>query len=109
MRFFRRRKPLHERLADAGGLDTGQRAPTGLSSEPPGWDGEPRGESGIHGVPRPRRWDTVVQAEAADLVGDAGHFGAPDGGTHVVDQDEPDAAVEPLPQAAEHALPPPYR
>src|SRR3954454_2533297 len=36
MRFSRRRKPLHERLADAGGLDTGQRAPTGLSAEPPG-------------------------------------------------------------------------
>jgi len=109
MRFFRRRKPLHERLADAGGLDTGQRAPTGLSAEPPGWDGEPRGESGIHGVPRPRRWDTVVQAEASDLVGDAVHFVALDDGTLVVDEDEPDAALTPLAEAVEQSLRPPYR
>src|SRR4051812_49510617 len=109
MRVFRRRKPLHERLADAGGLETGARGPTGLSSEPPGWDGEPRGESGIHGVPRPRRWDTVVQAEASDLVGDAVHFVALDDGTLVVDEDEPDAALTPLAEAVEQSLRPPYR
>ena len=55
-------------------------APTGLSSEPPGWDGEQRGEPGIHGVPRPRRWDAVATAAAPGLRGEIVHFVAlPDG------------------------------
>jgi hypothetical protein len=58
-----RRKPLHERLAQAGGLvdsaaeDT--RAP---------WD-----KAGIHGVHRPREWDEVTTVEA-DLPGDRATF-----------------------------------
>ena len=96
MRLFRRRKPLHEQLAEAGELSFGSAAPApaGLSSEPPGWDGEPRGEPGIHGVPRPRRWDAVATADAPGLRGEIVHFVALPDGTLVVEEDEPDRCAD---------------
>ena len=109
MGLFRRRKPLHERLADAGGLTSGPAPPPGLIADTPGWDGEARGEPGIHGVPRARRWDTVGSAEAPDLRGDAVHFVALEDGTLVVDEDEPDGALASLADAVEQTIPPPYR
>ena len=85
MGLFRRRKPLHERLADAGGIPLGATGnPPGASAEPPGWDGEPRGEPGIHGVPRARRWEVVASADAPSLRGDAVHFVTLEDGTLVV-------------------------
>jgi hypothetical protein len=108
---FRRRKPLHEQLATAGdlslGFDTG--GPTGLSGQPPGWDGEQRGEPGIHGVPRARRWDAVATTGAPGLGGDNVHFIALTDGTLVVEEDEPDDALVPLAEAVEASIPPPYR
>jgi hypothetical protein len=107
---FRRRKPLHQELAEAGDLGVGSfGAPVGQSAEPPGWDGEPRGEPGIHGVPRSRQWDTVVSAEAPRLKGDSVHFAALEDGTLVVDEDEPDDSLTPLAEAIESSIPPPYR
>jgi Fe2+ transport system protein FeoA len=107
---FRRRKPLHERLADAGGLTDALSEPEpGLAADTPGWDGEQRGEPGIHGVPRARRWDTVATAEAPDLKGDAVHFVALADGTLVVEEDEPDGALSTLAEAVEQTTPPPYR
>lgn len=108
MGFFRRRKPLHERLADEGGL-TGELRTPGLVAETPGWDGERRGEPGIHGVPRARRWDAVASADAPDLKGDAVHFVTLDDGTLVVEEDEPDGALASLADAVEQTIPPPYR
>ncbi|NUR77843.1 MAG: hypothetical protein HOQ28_16345, partial [Thermoleophilia bacterium] len=100
----------HERLADAGGVEFGARAAaTGLAAQPPGWDGEARGVTGIHGVPRARRWDTVGSAEAPALRGDAVHFVALGDGTLVVDEDEPNDALMPLADAVEESIPPPYR
>jgi hypothetical protein len=104
---FGRRRPLHEQLARAGGL-LGTR-PDGLSADPPGWDGEQRGEPGIHGVPRARRWDAVASAEAPGLRGDAVHFVTLEDRTVVVDEDEPDGALAPLADAVEQTIPPPYR
>jgi hypothetical protein len=110
MNLFRRRKPLHERLADAGGLAEALLVPrTGLPAETPSWDGERRGEPGIHGVPRARRWDTVASAEAPDLKGDSVHFVALPDDTLVVEEDEPDGALASLADAVEQAIPPPYR
>jgi Fe2+ transport system protein FeoA len=114
MGLFRRRKPLHERLADAGGIaDELSGAPSepapGLAADAPGWDGEQRGEPGIHGVPRARRWDTVANVEAPALTGDAVHFVALPDGTLVLDEDEPDGALAPLADAVEQTLPAPYR
>jgi hypothetical protein len=111
MPLFRRRKPLHEQLAEAGGfaLAPDMGAAPGLSAQPPGWDGAPRGEPGIHGVPQARRWETVASAEAPGLKGDDVHFVALEDGTLVLDEDEPDASLAPLAEAVEAAIPPPYR
>jgi len=108
---FGRRKPLHEQLAEAGevALGSAEAAPAGLSAEAPGWDGEPRGEPGIHGVPRPRRWDVVASAVAPGLAGETIHFVALSDGTLVVEEDEPDDALAPLAEAVEASIPPPYR
>jgi hypothetical protein len=109
VRLFGRRKPLHEQLAEAGEFSFGSAdpAPTGLSSEPPGWDGEQRGEPGIHGVPRPRRWDAVATTAAPGLRGEIVHFVALPDGTLVVEEDEPDDALTPLAHAVEASIPRP--
>jgi hypothetical protein len=107
---FRRRKPLHQELADAGGLGLSSiGAPIGQVAEPPGWDGEQRGEPGIHGVPRTRKWDVVASADAPGLKGDGVNFAALEDGTLVVDEDEPDDSLAPLAEAIESSIPPPYR
>ena len=109
MPLFRRRKPLHERLAEAGGIALGMQ-PGGFLSQPPGWDGRsPLGEPAFHGIPRPRRWETVASADAPRLRGDAVHFVALGDGTLVVDEDEPDGSLAPLADAVEATIPPPYR
>jgi hypothetical protein len=111
VRLFGQRQPLHRALADAAGLSLGDgsvNAP-GPAAAPPGWDGEQRGEAGIHGVPRARRWDAVVAADAPGLRGDAVHFVALEDGTIVVEEDEPDDALAPLAEAIESRLAPPYR
>jgi hypothetical protein len=109
---FRRSKPLHVQLAEAGGVSLdGETADTrvGQAAEPPGWDGEPRGEPGIHGVPRPRRWDAVATADAPALTGDAVRFVALPDGSVLVEEDEPDGSLTPLAAAVEASVEPPYR
>ncbi len=89
--------------------------PAGLSAEPPGWDGEPRGEPGIHGIARARRWDAVVTGSAPGLEGDATEFVAlADGtllavGTLLASGGAADEAVRPLADAVRPALDPPFR
>jgi hypothetical protein len=97
--FWKREKPLHEQLADEGGMTLAQ---TGGREVAP-WD-----KAGIHGVPRPRRWDAVVSAEA-DVPGDTVHFVALEDRTLIVDEDVPDEALTPLADAVEVELSPPYR
>jgi hypothetical protein len=111
VRLFRRRQPLHRRLAEAANLpfEDDPAPPPSLAAQPPGWDGEARGEAGIHGVPRARRWDTVATAETAGLRGDVVHFVALPDGTLVVEEDQPDDALAPLAEAVEDGIRPPYR
>jgi hypothetical protein len=112
MGLFRRAKPLHLQLADDAGLslaETGNARPPGLPAEPPGWDGEQRGEVGIHGVSRARRWDAVATAAAPELTGDSLRFTALPDGTLLVDDDQPEGALDPIAQAIEGSLRPPYR
>ena len=111
MRLFGRNQAVHRRLAAAAGLSLGdaEQKMSGPPAAPPGWDGEQRGEPGIHGVPRARRWDAVATAEAPALRGSAVHFVALPDGTLVVDEDEPDDALTPLAGAVEARLEPPYR
>jgi hypothetical protein len=88
---FRRRKPLHERLAEEGGLVD---RPAG--GRPP-WD-----HAGVHGVARPRRWDAVATVEAPGLDhGDREFVLLPDG-TLLGDQSE-------VALAEAVALQPPFR
>ena len=87
MRLFRRRPPLHEQLARAGGLTPPDPRPQ--------WQ-----ETGIHGIARAREWDVTATAEAPELEGDAVDF--------VVLPDRPlEPELEPLAEAID--LAPPYR
>jgi len=109
---FRRRAPLHRRLAEEAdmlaGLGIPGRSPA-QAAEPPGWDGEARGEAGIHGVPRARRWDAVATAAAPGLRGDRIHLVSLTDGTLIVEEDEPDGALAPLADAVDRTLAPPYK
>jgi hypothetical protein len=99
-----RREPIHKKLARQARLDQLD------EQEPPPVDPGPHwGATGIHGVPRPRRWDSVASAEAPGLEGDAVHFVALPNGDLVVDEDEPNDTLDPLAQAVEETLQPPYR
>jgi hypothetical protein len=127
MGFFRRGRPLHEQLAEEGGLDFGPepgetgRAPSrlaglmhgladGFLTAPPDEFGNPSplGEVGVHGVPRARRWDVVASARV-ELPVDEVHFAALPDGTLIVDEEVPDGSLTPLAEAIEVTLNPPYR
>jgi hypothetical protein len=94
-----RRKPLHQRLAEEGGLVAREPARplfTGVIDE-----------TGIHGVPRERQYDAVVTADAPDLPGTAAQFvGLADGSLLL---EEGDGDLSPLADAVEQALARPYR
>jgi hypothetical protein len=96
---FRRSKPLHERLAEEGGLvEPSPRQPlyTGAISE-----------TGIHGIPREREYDAVVAAEAPDVQGDAARFVTLEDGGLLVE--EGDGDLTPLADAIEQEVKRPYR
>jgi hypothetical protein len=121
---FRRDRPLHEQLAEEGGLDLEpepDRTPSrlaglmhgladGFLTAPPDEFGNPSplGEVAVHGVPRARRWDVVASAQV-ELPGDGVHFVALPDGTLVVEEDVPDGSLAPLADAIEVTLSPPYR
>jgi hypothetical protein len=90
-----RRKPLHERLAEEGGL---------YGSEPQEDRRAPWDKAGIHGVHRPREWDEVTTVEA-DVDGERARFVVPDDKRIVVEEGPDD--LEPLADAV--SLRPPYR
>jgi len=93
---FRRKEPLHERLAREGGLVEPDDAPA------------PWREVGVHGMERPREWDATVAAEVPGLEGDAATFVVlPDGSVLV--EEGPDSSLQGLADAVEQELRPPYR
>jgi hypothetical protein len=99
MALFRRREPLHERLAREGGLN----AAAAPLDPRPAWQ-----ETGIHGIHRPREWDATVTADAPDIEGDAVRFLALPDGTLLVEEG-PDDSLEPLAAAVEQSVGAPYR
>ena len=99
-----RREPIHKKLARQARLDDlADREPAPVDPGPH-W-----GSAGIHGIPRPRRWDAVASAEAPGLRGDEVHFVALPNGDLVVDEDEPDDTLRALAEAVEETIDPPYR
>jgi hypothetical protein len=56
-----------------------------------------------------REWDAVVTAEAAEIEGDRVDFVALPDGSLLVEEEEGDAALDPLSAAVEAQLAPPYR
>jgi hypothetical protein len=105
MPFWRRDEPVHKKLAKA--LLNAQAG--GYLAHPPDLEGNvTTGAVGLHGVPRPRRWDVVIAVETR-LDGDELHFAALPDGTLIVDEDVPEGALAPLAEAVEEQLPPPYR
>lgn len=110
MPLFRRAKPLHQRLAEEGGLSAGldDRTPA-PAAQLPGWDGEPRGEPGVHGVPRARRWDAVETVDAPELRGNEVKLVALGDGSILCEENETEVALEPLVAAVGARLDPPFR
>jgi hypothetical protein len=124
--FFRRGKPLHERLAEEAGMvlpDDPREGTEGLSGgERAAWlagalAGVPtptnpahplHDVTAIHGIPRNREWDGVASAEAPELPGDQADFVALADGTLYTDDDLPDDALAPLADALESAVEAPY-
>ena len=99
-----RREPIHKKLARQARLDDLAAQDPAPVDPGPHW-----GATGIHGVPRPRRWDAVASTEASGLHGDEVHFVALPNGDLVVDEDEPDDTLRALAEAVEASLEPPYR
>jgi hypothetical protein len=110
--FWRKREPLHERLAREGGMAT-----QGRTAELDSRDGSlyagpldtaPRwGEVGIHGIHRPREWDAVSIAEAPELSGSEARFVALADGSILAETD--DLGLESLAAALEGSIQAPYR
>jgi hypothetical protein len=93
-----RRKPLHQRLAEKGGLVESSTRPLFTGVIP---------ETGIHGVPRERQFDAVVTAEASEIEGATARFvGLPDGSLLV---EEGEGDLTPLAEAIEQEVKAPYR
>ncbi len=97
MSLFRRREPLHTRLARAGGLLEDEGEPLR-----PAWD-----NAGIHGVQRVRRWDAVATVDAPELEGEHAVFVALSPEQLVVE--EGPRQVERLAEALGREPEPPYR
>ena len=102
MPFWRRRKPLHEELAEGTGLLDWK--PTHAPVTPPALTGT---LDVLHGG-RQRQWDAVTTAEAPDLSGNELAFSSLPDGSLLVDDSVPDGALAPLADAVEQALEPPY-
>ena len=98
MGLFRRAKPLHERLAEEGGLVEHRPGPLFTGMIP---------ETGIHGVPRERRYDAVATTDAPDAQGDTATFVGLADGSLLVEDGEGDLA--PLADAIEQEVTRPYR
>jgi hypothetical protein len=93
-----RRKPLHERLAEEGGLVERSTVPLFTGAIP---------EAGIHGIPRERQYDAVATTEAPDAEGDAARFVGLENGSLLIE--EGDGDLTPLADAIEQKIARPYR
>jgi hypothetical protein len=98
MSLFRRSKPLHERLAEEGGLVERRAGPLFTGVIP---------ETGIHGVPRERQYDAVATTDAPDASGSSARFVALEDGSLLVEDGDGDLTA--LANAIEQEISRPYR
>jgi hypothetical protein len=92
------RKPLHQRLAEEGGLVERSTVPLFTGVIP---------ETGIHGIPRERQYDAVAATDAPDAEGDSARFVGLEDGSLLIEEGEGD--LTPLANAIEQEISRPYR
>jgi hypothetical protein len=119
MRFLRRGETLNERLLREAGLREQQAEAAAETSAPAPLDPVvafrqhfDSGAGALAGAglpPRARHWDTFVTADAPDVEGNEVDFVALPDGAILVEKEEGDAALEPLANAVETRIAPPYR
>jgi hypothetical protein len=93
-----RRKPLHQRLAEEGGLVERPTRPLFTGVIP---------ETGIHGVPRERQYEAVVAVDAPDVEGATARFVGLEDGSLLVEEGDGDLTA--LAEAIEREVVAPYR
>ena len=93
-----RRKPLHQRLAEKGGLVERSTVPLFTGIIP---------EAGIHGIPRERQYDAVATTEAPDAEGDSAHFVGLEDGSLLIEEGQGDLTA--FADAIEQEVARPYR
>jgi hypothetical protein len=93
-----KRKPLHERLAEEGGLVEPPTRPLFTGVIP---------ETGIHGVPRQREYEAVVTTDAPDVQGSSVRFVGLEDGSLLIEDGEGDLSA--LAEAIEREVVAPYR
>jgi hypothetical protein len=93
-----RQKPLHQRLAEEGGLVERSTVPLFTGVIP---------ETGIHGIPRERQYDAVATTDAPDAVGDSARFVGLEDGSLLIEEGDGDLTA--LADAIEHEVARPYR
>jgi len=93
-----RRKPLHERLAEEGGLVERSTVPLFTGVIP---------ETGIHGIPRERQYDAVASTDAPDALGDSARFVGLEDGSLLIEEGDGDLTA--LADAIEQEIARPYR
>jgi len=94
-----RRKPLHQRLAEEGGLVEPATAAPPFTGVIP--------ETGIHGIPRERQYDAVITTAAPDAQGDSARFVGLEDGSLLIEEGDGDLAA--LADAIEQEVARPYR
>jgi hypothetical protein len=93
-----RRKPLHQRLAEEGGLVERSTRPLFTGVIP---------ETGIHGVPRERQYEAVVAVEAPAVEGATARFVGLQDGSLLIEEGDGDLTA--LAEAIEREVVAPYR
>jgi hypothetical protein len=93
-----RRKPLHQRLAEEGGLVERSTVPLFTGVIP---------EAGIHGISRERQYDAVATTDAPDAEGDSARFVGLEDGSLLIEDGDGDLTA--LAEAIEREIVRPYR
>jgi hypothetical protein len=102
---FGRRKPLHERLLEEGGLaETPPPAAVATASA-----AGPPVRADVHGFAREREWDALATVAAPELAGDELAFDVLPDRTVLVETQEGDKPLTALVDTIERELAPPYR